>query len=293
MANYYEILGVKRNSDEDEIQKSFRKLARKYHPDLNPGDKSAEKKFKQINEAYQVLSDKENRSNYDRYGDNWKHAEHFKSNSGFGSGFPFTGSPRRQSRTSSGSAPNIEDLFGGFGDLFGQRTPRKQSTQMETNIKVSLEEAFLGVKRRITMSLGHQKRRIEVTIPPGVDTGSVVKVKPDKSPEVLLKIIVSPHKHFTRKGNDLFADVLVLMEDAILGGEVESMTLTGKVRVIVPAESQNGQKIRLAGQGMPKLGQTKTRGDLYLTIRPDMPENLTDEQKKLIEQFKKIRDDGR
>jgi len=289
MANYYETLGVKRNSNEDEIRKSFRKLARKYHPDLNPEDRAAEKKFKQINEAYQVLSDKENRSNYDRYGDNWKHAEHFKSNSGF----PFTRSARRQSRTSSASAPNIEDLFGGVGDLFGQRTSRKQSTQMETNIKVSLEEAFLGVKRRITMSLGHEKRRIEVTIPPGVDTGTVVKVKPDRSPEVLLKIIVSSHKHLTRKGNDLFADVVVLMEEAILGGEVESMTLTGKVRVKVPAESQNGQKIRLAGQGMPKLGQTNTRGDLYLTIRPDMPDDLTDEQKKLIKQFKKLRDDER
>ena len=293
MANYYEILGVKRNSDQAEIRKSFRKLARKYHPDLNPTDKTTEKKFKQINEAYQVLSDKENRSNYDRYGDNWKHAEHFKSNSEFGSRFPFTGSARRQSRTSSRSAPNTEDLFGGFGDLFGQRTSRNQSIQIETNIKVSLEEAFLGVKRRITMLLGHEKRRIEVTIPPGVDTGSVVKVKPDRSPEVLLKIIVSSHKHFTRKGNDLFADVVVLMEEAILGGEVESITLTGKVRVRVPAESQNGQKIRLAGQGMPKLGQTNTRGDLYLTIRPDMPDNLTDDQKELIKQFKNLRDDKR
>ena len=281
MDSYYNILGVSKSASEKDVRQAFRSLARKYHPDLNPGDKEAEVKFKRINEAYEILSDADTRKKYDRYGDNWKTADKIEAQHGAG---PFR-------RTSTGG---VEDLFGsdpfaGFGDLFGRSAGTTTAARLEASVEVSLEEAFAGANRQVTITSGGRDRRIEVSIPPGVYTGSVVRISPGKGQELLLNITVAPHRRFTRKGDDLFADVEVPLEDASLGGETDVRTLSKKVRLKVPSESQNGQKIRLAGQGMPRLGSKDKRGDLYAVIRPVMPKDLTEEEQELVSKLKTLR----
>ncbi len=293
MDNYYDILGVRRDADEKDIRRAFRRLARQYHPDLNPGDKEAEGKFKRINEAYEVVSDAESRKKYDKYGDRWKHADEFQARYGRESGAPFPWTYRSGDQGGfSGSDPfaGLEHLLGGFGERAGRRhRTRPRPAGAEASVDVSLEEAFSGAKRNVTITSAGKERRIEVSIPPGVDTGSVVRVTPGEGRELLLNITVAAHERFSRKGDDLFAEVDVPLEDAILGGEADVQTLNSRIRVKVPPESQNGQKIRLAGQGMPKLRSQGNRGDLYITIRPRMPKNLTGEELELVRRFKALR----
>jgi DnaJ-class molecular chaperone len=292
MADYYEVLGVSRSANEKEIRQAFRKLARKYHPDLNPGDKKAEERFKRINEAYEVLSDSENRKKYDRYGDQWKHADQIESQFSRRAGAPFDWMFRRGDPDESyGVDPfgGLDDLLGGSGGRSRRRGRTATAGRVETQVTVTLEEAFSGAKRHVTVSRGDRERRIEVTIPPGVDTGSVVRFVLDKESTLFLNVSVSANSRFQRKANDLYTEVEVPFEDAILGGEAEVNTLNSKVNLKVPAESQNGQRIRLAGQGMPKLGSPDTKGDLYVTLRPTLPKSLTDEQKELLKTFKELR----
>jgi curved DNA-binding protein len=292
MADYYDELGVSRNADEKEVRRAFRKLARKYHPDLNPGDKGAESRFKRINEVHEVLSDPDSRKKYDVYGENWKNADRIGAQYGGTTGSPFGRTYRTGGR---GGSPfeasgmgGVDDLRGGFGDLFG-RQRRSAATRAEASVDVDLEEAFQGAKRHVTITSGESDRRIEVSIPPGVETGSVVRVSPGQDQELLLRITVKPHARFTRQGNDLSTEAPVSLEDAILGGGVDVQTLNRTVRVRVPPESQNGQRIRLAGQGMPRLGSEDMRGDLYVVIRPRLPKNMTREERELIEEFRALR----
>ena len=283
MESYYGILGVSKSASDKEIQQAFRLLARKYHPDLNRRDKDAEEKFKRVNEAYEVLSDRKTRKQYDRYGDKWKYADRIEeTQGGFSARSPYRWT-YRGGDDSFGSGPS-----GGFEDLLGRRGRASTATRLEASVEVTLEEAFSGAQRNVTISSSGRDRRIEVTIPPGVDTGSLVRIRPGEGHELLLNITVAPHKRFTRKGVDLITEVEVPMEDAILGGEVDVQTLGRKVRLNVPPESQNGQRIRLAGQGMPKLGSAETKGDLYVTVRPRMPSDLTKEEKELIAKYKKL-----
>ena len=289
MASYYEVLGVSRNASENDIRQAYRRLARKYHPDLNPGDKAAEGKFKEINAAHEVLSDRNSRRKYDRYGDKWKYADQIESQYGDTTHGPFRWTTRSGNpRGASGADPfaGLGDLFGDLGDRLGHR--RSAAAKLETTVSVSLEEAFTGTKRNVTISGAGRNRRIEVTIPPGVDQGSVVRVRPGQQQELLLRIELQPHVTFTRSGDDLFTDVDVPLEDAVLGGEVEVRTLKGGARLKVPAESQNGQRIRLRGQGMPRLGAKDGQGDLYAIIRPRLPKQLSEYQKELFEQLKAV-----
>ncbi|MCH8207295.1 MAG: J domain-containing protein [Chloroflexi bacterium] len=291
MTSHYNTLGVAKGAKEKEIRQAYRRLARRYHPDLNPGDEDAERRFKEINEAYEVLSDSEKRGKYDRYGDNWKHADQIEPRSG--SGGPFHWKVRRGgSGGPVGSDPfgGLEDLleeFGGFGGGGGRRS---RSTQAEVAVTISLEEAFSGTKRLVTVTSRGRSRRLEVTIPPGVDNGSVVSISPEKDQKILLNVSVSSHVSFERKGNDLYVDAKVPYEDAVLGSETEIETLSGRVRLRIPPESQNGQKIRLAGQGMPKRHSLESRGDLYVTLRPMLPEDLTDEERELVRRLKELRE---
>ena len=292
IADYYKILGVSKNASEKEIRQAFRRLARKYHPDLSPGDEDAEEKFKRINQAYEVLSNPGNRKNYDRYGHKWKYADQIEAQYGNHPGAPFrwtSSGGRRAHRSQSDQFGGVEDLLSGYGDVFGRRRRADVATRVEATVDVGLEEAFAGAKRQVTISSGGKDRRIEVSIPAGVDTGSVVRITPGGGQELLLNITVSPHRRFTRAGDDLTTEVEVGLEDAILGGEVVVQTLTGKVRVKVPSESQNGQKIRLTGQGMPRLGSKGVRGDLYIVVRPKMPKDLTDDERELVRKFKAFR----
>ena len=180
MASYYETLGVSRSADEKQIRQAFRRLARQYHPDLNSGDKAAEAKFKQINEAYEVLSDAESRTKYDRYGDNWAHADQFEPRRSGGAHGPFS---RTASRGGAGF-DGLEDLLGGFG---GYTTRRGRSRpRLEVSVDVTLEEAFAGTRRNVTITRDGRDRRIEVSVPPGVDTGSVVRISLDsETPDTL------------------------------------------------------------------------------------------------------------
>ena len=291
MTDYYDILGVSRSASDRDIRKAFRKLARRYHPDLNPGDTKTEEKFKQINEAHEVLSDAEKRKKYDRYGDRWKHADQYESRSGRTAGGPFgaTGG--------FGEASDIGfDLFGGLDDLLGRtgssstrRRGAARKRRSETGVTVTLDEAYSGARRHVTITSGNSERRIEASIPPGVDTGSSVRLSLDKAQEVILRVTVEPHPRFQRQGDDLYAEVEIPFEDATLGGETEVQTINGRVQLKVAPESQNGQRIRLAGRGMPKLGTPETKGDLYVTLRPTLPKALTDEERELIRSFKELR----
>lgn len=282
MADYYDILEVSKSAGEKEIRQAFRKAARKHHPDLNPGDKASEKKFKDVNEAYEVLSDADKRKKYDRYGDNWKHAGQFESRYGQGRS-PF-GSGR-----SGGSGDFGSDLFGRSGGRAGRTAA---VSRLEAPVTVTLEDAFSGSVHNLTISSFGGERRVEVTVPPGVDTGSTVRIAPDKDTEVSLKITVSPHLRFERRGADLYTEATVPFEDAILGGETQVETVTGRLHLTVPARSQNGQKIRLAGQGMPRLKDPKVRGDLYVTLRPVLPKEPTEEQIELLTELRRLRTEG-
>ena len=295
MADYYNILKIKKNATDAEIRQAFRKLARQYHPDLNPGDDDAEARFKSINEAYEVLSKPDSRRKYDRYGDNWKNADRIEEQRRQYGGSPFdtftSGSRRRTSQASDPFA-NLEDLIGNIGgsSFGGYRGSGSRSVSTETAVAVSLEDAFNGTSVTATLNVRGRERRFEVNIPPGVDTGSVVRISPDSGTHLRFNLTIDPHATFKRTGNNLQTDVDIPFEDAILGGEAEITTIEGKqVWVKIPAESQNGQRIRLRGQGMPKLNNPEERGDLYVTVRPSLPTNLNEDELAIIREYKEMR----
>ena len=296
MADYYDVLNLKRNASDTDIRQAFRKLARQHHPDLNPGDDEAETKFKRINEAYEVLSKPDDRRKYDRYGDNWKQADRIEEQRQQQGGSPFdffsSGRNRRRASRTDDEFINLEDLIGNMGGspFGGYRGSGSRSVRTETSITVSLEDAFRGTTFTATLNVRGRERRFEVNIPRGVDTGSVVRISPDSDTHLRFNVTVEPHNTLKRTGNDLQTDVEVPFEDAILGGEVQVTTIEEKrVWVKIPPESQAGQRIRLRGQGMPKLGSPQERGDLYVTVRPSLPQDLSDEETALIREYKELR----
>ena len=290
--NYYETLGVNKSASEKDIRQAFRRLARQYHPDVNPGDKTSEQKFKEINEAYEVLSDSENRKKYDRFGDNWKHADQIEQGQHRANSGPFvwdfTGEP------SSGYGGSIfEDLLGGRG--FGRASSGyRRRPAVEQPVSVSLLEACNGTTRVIQMnnSVQGSSRRLEVKIPPGVDDGSRIHVRPDDADgeDVYLVVSIRPDARFERRGNDLHTKVNVPLVDAVLGGEVRVPTLTEPVMLKIPPETQNGRSFRLTGKGMPRLGSPDTRGSIYATVQVTIPTKLSERQKGLFRELKETQD---
>lgn len=284
--DYYQLLGVNRNATEKEIKQAYRRLARKYHPDVNPGDKSAEAKFKEINEAYEVLSNAEKRRKYDRFGPQWQHADQF-AQAGFG-GKPFTDfGPGGFSFVDSSG----EGLGGIFDNIlrdfaFGYKTRPRRARALEQPIEVSLEEAYHGSTRVIEIN----GRRLEVKIPPGVGDGSKIHIPGGQAwADLYLVVSVKPHPRFERKGDDLHVEVSVPLTCAILGGEVEISTIMGKLALKIPAETQNGKVFRLAGQGMPRLNNSG-RGDLLAKVHIILPTKLSPREKELFQELKAIRD---
>ena len=280
--DYYEDLGVSRTASKREIQSAFRKLARKLHPDVNPGDKEAERRFKEVSEAHGVLSDPEKRKMYDRFGADWQAAaaagvdpDAAYAGSPFGGGGPFRGRGSGGAQRQTIDPDTLQDLLnnmggarGGFEDLFGsifgsraQRT--RAAPEVEGTIRVSLQEAFRGTSRQVDMPDG---RRLEVKVPAGVLDGTVLRV-----PGLRARVEIAADPLFEREGKDLRVPVGVALATALLGGEVEVPTLKGsRVKLNVPPETQNGTRLRLRGLGMPdpKGGQA---GDLYAEVRVRLP----------------------
>ena len=280
MPSYYDVLGLSREAPDKEVRQAYRKLAREHHPDVNGGDKASEEKFKRINEAYGVLSDPEKRQKYDKYGDNWanwEQIEEAQARAGRGGTFSWSnlGDDGAVFTFGGGQGSPFDGLFGNLGqDL---RRPRPA----EYPVDVTLEEAFQGTTRVLELAQG---RRLEVKIPPGVDDGSRVRVATEGGQRGTVYLVVSVRNHakFQRKGRDLYAEVEAPLEDAVLGGETTVPTLTGRVALTIPPETQNGRRFRLAGQGMPVLNKPDQRGDLYATVNVKLPTGLTPEQRDLF-----------
>ena len=312
--DYYATLGVPKAASEKELKGAYRKLARKHHPDVNPGDPSAETRFKELNEAYEVLGDPEKRRKYDELGANWKQYEHAQS-AGGGYG-PFGGAGGAWNVNMGGGGgrqmtqEEMEEMFGGagggdpFSDFFNtffggggggqeqRRTHRprhRKGRDLEQEVDLTLEEAFNGATRRVSIQLGGDTRTVDVRIPAGVKDGARVRKTGDgeaganggAAGDLFLRVRVLPHAMFERRGQDLHAKVAVPVTTAALGGEVAVPTVSGStLRLKIPELTQNGQVFRLRGQGMPTIGKADERGDLYAMAEIAMPKSMSPEQRE-------------
>src|SRR3954463_4753881 len=322
--DYYQTLGVAKTASEKEIKQAYRKLARKHHPDVNPGDKTAEARFKEINEAYEVLGDPDKRKKYDELGANWRMYEQAQQQGAGipgGGNNPFTGGAWNPNVGGPGgyrtmSEEEMHALFGNedpFSDFFRTffggggpregagrsrqgRAPRTQKGRdIEHEVELTLEEAYHGTTRRISIKQGGHARSVDVRIPVGVKDGSRVRAAGEgesgggggASGDLYLRVRIRPHPVFERKGMDLHTNVAVPVTTAVLGGEAQVPTITGSVRLKIPETTQSGQVFRLKGHGMPAVGKPDDRGDLYATVEVQLPRSLTKQQRTLYEELSK------
>ena len=321
--DYYATLGVTKASTDKEIKQAFRKLARKHHPDVNPGDKQAELRFKEINEAYEVLGDPAKRKKYDELGANWRMYEQAEAQGGQN---PFAG--RWNVNTGGGGAgtgggfrtmtpEEMQDLFGDtnpFSDFFttffggadpgaGEsrrargRTRQRPGRDVEHEIELTLEDAYHGVTQRLSLKHDGHARTVDVRIPAGVGDGSRVRVSGEgehgvggaAAGDLYLRVRLAPHPDFERKGRDLYVKVLLPVTTAALGGEAEVRTLDGKpVRLRIPPLTQNGQVFRLKGYGMPKVGHPQDKGDLYARVEAQLPSSISPAEREHWEALAKL-----
>ncbi|MDT8306113.1 MAG: J domain-containing protein [Anaerolineae bacterium] len=313
--DYYDVLGVSRSADQKEIRQAFRKLARLYHPDVNPGDRAAEERFKEINEAYEVLSDPEKREKYDQFGAQWRQYERAGGrpedfNWGQWQAQPGAGPGGAGYRTV--TPEEFEQMFGGggrggfsdfFETLFGgsmggfdgfnrttQQARPRSGRDIEHEVQVTLEEAFHGTTRSLQYEDG---RQIEAQIPPGVKTGSRIRLAGQggsgagggAAGDLYLRVEVLPHSRFQREGDDLRATVPVDLYTAVLGGSVAVQGIDRQVRLNIPAGTDNERVFRLNGLGMPKLNNPDERGDLYAVVSIQLPQNLSERERQLFEEL--------
>jgi DnaJ-class molecular chaperone len=322
--DYYAVLGVPKTATEKQIRTAYRKLARQHHPDVNPGNQEAEDRFKQINEAYEVLSDPEKRKKYDEVGSRWREYEQWQRNQGAAGGAqPFDwegfgaqgpGGVRYEYRTVDGE--DLRDMFGDespFSDFFESMFGRGAGTQrgrsgraargrrpragadLEQPVEVSLADAYRGTTMQLEMRAADGKtRRLEVKIPAGVRTGSRVRVSGQGAPgqggapsgDIYLLVTVAPDPRFERRGDDLHTQVRAPLGTLLLGGEARVPTPDGRTLALsIPGGTQDGRVFRLRGQGMPRLGAADVRGDLHAEVHARFPERLSKHQRELIEEF--------
>jgi curved DNA-binding protein len=322
--DYYAVLGVPRTATEKEIRSAYRKLARQHHPDLNPNDKESEERFKQVAEAYEVLSDPEKRRIYDELGPRWREYEQWqRAASAAGAtptwedflraqGQPGPGGARYEYR--SVNEEDLEDLFGDrqpfsdfFESMFGggiggarARSTRVQraGTDLEYPVEVTLEEAYRGTTRQFTIRTPEgQERRLEATIPPGVTNGSRIRLAGQGNPgrgggragDLYLVVAVQPASRFERDADNLRTKIQAPLSTLLVGGMARVPTPDGRtLELRIPAGTQDGRVFRLRGQGMPRLGEPNRRGDLFAEVHARLPERLTDRQRELIEEFARL-----
>lgn len=304
--DYYKILGVDKNASQDDIKKAFRKLARKYHPDLNPNDPSAKDKFQEINEANEVLSDPEKRKKYDEYGEHWKHADEFEAQKkarqhagGGGGGFSgFGGDGGSYWYSSDGEGFSGGDA-GGFSDFFesmfghrgggGRGNAGFRGQDFNAELHLSLRDAARTHKQVLNVN----GKQVRITIPAGVADGQVIKLKGyggegingGPAGDLYITFKIAEDSVFKRLGDDLYVDVEMDLYTAVLGGEKVIDTLEGKVKLKIKPETQNGTKVRLKGKGFPVYKKEGQFGDLIITYSVKIPTNLTDRQKELFREL--------
>jgi curved DNA-binding protein len=329
--DYYKTLGVAKSATEKEIKQAFRKLARKLHPDVNPGDKGAEARFKEVNEAYEVLGDPASRKKYDELGANWRMYEQAGAQGGgfnpFAGGGFNTGSTGQRGGFRTMTQEEMEEMFGDsnpFSDFFttffgagggsgvrgggaaaagarGSRVRHRPGRDVENEIELSLEDAYSGTTQRLVLTQDGQRRTVDVRIPPGVVTGSRVRISGEGEPGVggaesghlYLRVRLAPHSVFEVKGRDLHVRVLVPVTAAVLGGEADVQTLADKpARLRIPASTQNGQVFRLKGYGMPAVGKPAENGDLYARVEVQLPTQLSAEEREHWEALRRLSGGG-
>ena len=284
--DYYAVLGLKKDATEAEIKKAYRKLARKYHPDLNPNDVAAERKFKQINEANEVLSNPEKRKKYDQYGKDWEHAEAFekarraRSTAGDFGGYTYT----------RGSSADFSDFFESmFGSDFGARTRARQFRGQDYNAELQLNLMAAYTTHKQTLTLNGKK--IRITIPAGVEDGQTIKIagyggagmNGGPKGDLYITFSIINNTSFKREKANLYKTIEIPLTIAVLGGEITIDTLTGKVKLKVKPGTQNGSKVKLKGKGFPRYKKEGQFGDLIITFKVKIPTKLTAEQKRLFE----------
>jgi|WetSurMetagenome_2_1015567.scaffolds.fasta_scaffold94848_2 curved DNA-binding protein len=298
--DYYKILGVDKNATTDEIKKAYRKLAKKYHPDKNPDNKLAEEKFKEVNEANEILSDQEKRRKYDRLGSNWNNSQ--STGSGFDDWFKNYSSSKTHRQEYSGNFKDIFDDFA-FSDLFENfmganarttRTRYRKGEDYEATLNISLEEAINGAEKQFTID----GRTLKIRINPGTVNGKKLRLKNQgaagisggEKGDLYLTLNITKHPHYEVVGNDLYYNLNVSLYTAVLGGKQLITTLDGKrINIEIPGETENGKVLRLKGLGMKSSDSTSLRGDLFVRINVEMPKNLNNEEIRLFTRLAEIR----
>lgn len=297
--DYYKVLEVDKKATESDIKKAYRKLARKYHPDLNPNDKEAERKFKEINEANEVLSHAENRKKYDEYGENWQHAEEFEKAKQQQRQYQRSG--QQDGYTNFGGyggggdySDFFESMFGGqYARGGGRRSPQFKGQDFNAELHLDLKDVFTTHKRTLTVN----GKNIRLTIPAGVENGQIIKIAGHGGEgagggpkgDLYITFAIENHTHFKRDKDNLYTTADLDLYTAILGGETTVNTFDGKVKLKVVPGTQNGTKVKLKGKGFPVYKKEGEFGDLYITYQIRIPKNLTEKEKELFTELAKLR----
>jgi curved DNA-binding protein len=282
--DYYEILGTKKTATEEEIKNAYRKLARKLHPDLNPNDKDANKKFQQLNEANEVLSDPVKRKKYDQYGKDWQHSDQYEQARQSG---------RRNGRQGSADGFEGDDFSDFFSSMFGGGGSRSKAKYRGQDYNSQLQLSLRDVYTTHQQTMNINEKTVRITIPAGVENGQSIKLKGYGAPganggpsgDLYLTFAISNDPRFKRKGNDLYLNEDLELYTAVLGGDITLETMSGKIKLKVQPETQNGTKTRLKGKGFPLYKKEGEFGDLYITYSIKIPTNLTEKQIDLFKQL--------
>ncbi len=291
--DYYKLLGIDKTATPKDIKNAYRKLARKYHPDLNPNDKDAKRNFQQINEANEVLSDPEKRKKYDQYGKDWQHSEQFEKQKQYQQQSPYSGGTRYAASQSEGDFSDFfESMFGGSTGAGRGRQVKFRGEDYTAELQLEILDAYKTHKQTLTVN----GKKIRITIPAGIENGQTIKIAghggkginggPDG--DLYITFSISNHPNFKRAGNDLFTTVDLDLYRAVLGGEITIETLNGKVKLKVKPETQNGSKVKLKDKGFPVYKNEGQYGDLYVTYSIKIPTNLTEKQRKLFNQLSEL-----